>query len=112
MCCRTLERDSALRKPFLCTNHITDFFCDLYIPHTMLLRNNQRNDVLQNNRMGLRITRPIPRHRSHYRLYDLYIPYTKFAQNNQSYDVLQNVRTGLYVMKPILGHKLYNCLFL
>jgi len=63
--------------------------------------------VLQNDRTGLRITRPIPRHLSYYRLYDLYIPYIKFSRNNQSYDELQNVRTGLWVTKPILGHKLY-----
>jgi len=107
MCCRTLKRDFALwNKSYYCL-----FFCDLYIPHIML-RNNQRNDVLQNDWTGLRITRPIPRHRSHYCLYDLYIPYTKFSRNNQSYDVLQNVWTGLCVTKPIPEHKLYYCLFL
>jgi chemotaxis methyl-accepting protein methylase len=105
MGCRTLERDSALRNPFLCTNHITAFLCDLYIPHTMLLRYNQSYDVLQNVRTGLCVTKPIPGHRAYYRLYDLYIPYTKFLRNNQSYDVLQNVRTGLCDTKPIPRHK-------
>jgi len=56
--------------------------------------------------------KPIPGHRSYYRLCDLYIPYTKFSRNNQSYDVLQNVTMGLCVMKPIPRYKLYYCLFL
>ena len=54
------------------------------ILRTLFLWNNQRNDVLQNDITGLRLTKPIPRHRSSYRLYDLYIRYTKFSRNNQS----------------------------
>jgi hypothetical protein len=104
---RTLQRDSALRKSFLCTFHITAFFCDLYISLPILLRNNRRNGVLQNDKMGLRIMRPTPRHRPCYRFYDVYIPHTMFPRNDHSYDVLQNVRTGLRVTKPIPGHKLY-----
>jgi len=54
MCCRTLERDSALRNLFLCTIHNIAFFYDLYIPHTVLFQEIIRvADVLQNVRTGL-----------------------------------------------------------
>jgi hypothetical protein len=60
-CCRTLERDSALRNSFLCTNHITAFFCDLtlctlccygIIRGMMCCKTTERGSALQDPLLG------------------------------------------------------------